>query len=38
MAITKKTGQTIVMVSHDERVLAYTDQVYIMRDGQLTDK
>ncbi|WP_338155280.1 ABC transporter ATP-binding protein [Latilactobacillus sakei] len=37
-AITKKTGQTIVMVSHDERVLAYTDQVYIMRDGQLTDK
>lgn len=37
-AITKKTGQTIVMVSHDERVLAYTDQVYIMRDGQLSDK
>lgn len=34
--ITKKTGQTIVMVSHDERVLDYTDQVYVMRDGQLT--
>ncbi|KRM22388.1 ABC transporter ATP-binding protein [Latilactobacillus graminis] len=34
--ITKQTGQTIVMVSHDERVLAYTDQQYMMRDGQLT--
>lgn len=34
--ITKKTGQTIIMVSHDEDVLAYTDQTFFMRDGQLT--
>lgn len=34
--ITKETGQTIVMVSHDERVLDYTDHQYVMRDGQLT--
>lgn len=34
--ITKKTGQTIIMVSHDEDVLAYTDQTFFMQDGQLT--
>lgn len=34
--ITKETGQTIVMVSHDERVLDYTDHQYVMRDGKLT--
>ena len=36
--ITKKTGQTIIMVSHDEDVLAYTDKTFFMRDGQLTEE
>ncbi|MHC9533549.1 ABC transporter ATP-binding protein [Dellaglioa sp. L3N] len=36
--ITKATGQTIIMVSHDEDVLAYTDQTFFMRDGQLTEE
>lgn len=33
--ITKETGQTIVMVSHDERVLKYTDKLYKLLDGHL---
>lgn len=36
--ISKKRGTSVVMVTHDQRMLAYCDRVFEMRDGILTEK
>lgn len=35
---TKELNKATVMVTHDERLLAYCDKIYVINDGILTDK
>lgn len=36
--LTKELNTTIIMVTHDERMIEYCDSVYIMEDGSLSKK